>query len=257
MMKKVALLGSVALMALGATPASAQFKAALNTAEQTVADGAKSQQRVEDLDDQASALLGEYRAKVKELELLQRYNVSRERQVQNQLDDIAGYRQDLENVEGVKRAVTPLMEEMIVQLERVIEADTPFLMGDRTARLNRLKAVMEDSSQNEASRYGLILEAFQIELDYGRSLGVYSDTVDVDGEELAVDFLRIGRLALIYKTPDDAILRIYNTSTGQFEDLDKSFLAEVRRTMRIADGKAAPDLLTIPVTAPVDMTAGQ
>ena len=256
MMKKLVLLGSATLLTLGAAPASAQFKAALDVADATVKEGARSQQRIDELDEEASALLAEFRAQVKQLELTERYNVSRARQVENQQEDIASFEQDLENVEGVKRAVTPLMEEMIAQLERLVAADVPFLPEERAARLERLRNVMADSSQNEATRYGFILEAFQIEAEYGRTISAYDGTVEVDGEELAVEFLRIGRVALIYKTSDDQILRIYNKETGQFEDLDRSFLDDVREAFRVAKNQAAPRVLAIPVSAPTDANGG-
>ena len=256
MMKKLVLLGSGALLALGAAPAAAQFKAALDVADSTVSEGARSQQRIDELDEEASALLAEYRAQVKQLELTERYNVSRARQVENQLEDIQSFEQDLQNVEGVKRAVTPLMEEMIENLERLVAADVPFLPEEREQRLQRLRNVMSDSSQNEASRYGFILEAYQIEAEYGRTVGAYDGTVAVDGEELAVEFLRIGRVALIYKTSDDQVLRIYNKETGAFEDLDRAFLDDVREAFRVAKSQAAPRVLSIPVSAPTDANPG-
>jgi vacuolar-type H+-ATPase subunit I/STV1 len=257
MRKTVALLGSAALLAAGAvTPAAAQFKAALEEAQRTVDEGRVSQQRVEELDAEATELLGEYRANLKQLELLERFNETRAREVENQLADIQGLEQDIENVQGLQRAVTPLMEEMLGQLEALVNADIPFLSEERQARIARLRRVMADSTQTPASRYRLIIEAFQIENEYGRTIEAYNGTVTDDaGEERAVEFLRIGRVALIYKTSDDAVLKIYNTETGAFDDLPMAFLGDVRQALRVAKEQAPPNLLTIPVEAPVDATA--
>ena len=256
MMKKF-LLGSATLLVLGATPASAQFKAALDTAEATIREGAQSQQRVEDLDDQASELLAQYRALTKQLELNERYNVSRARQVEDQQLEVQGLQRDLDNIEGVKRAVTPLMEEMIADLKSLVAADVPFLPTERQERLDRLDGVMQDSSQNEASRFGLILEAFEIEAEYGRTSSVYSGTLDVDGTALEGDFLRIGRVLLVFKTADDSTMRIYDKDQGAFVPLDNRFLSNIRTAMRVADAKAAPTLLEIPVPAPTSAGGAQ
>ncbi|MBB4659216.1 DUF3450 domain-containing protein [Parvularcula dongshanensis] len=252
-MKKV-LLGSAALLALGVAPASAQFRAALQEADATVREGAASQQRVEELDDQASELLNEYRANLKQLDLLRRFNTTRQREVENQLSDIEGLQQDVDNVQGLQRAITPLMDEMLAQLEAVVQADIPFLAEERQNRLERLRSVMADSTQTPASRYRLLIEAFQIENEYGRTIEAYNGTVDNEGEELAVEFLRVGRLALIYKNANDSILRIYNSESGQFEDLDMGFLDDVRQALRVAKEQAPPNLLTIPVQAPEGAT---
>ncbi|MEM9422035.1 MAG: DUF3450 domain-containing protein [Pseudomonadota bacterium] len=252
MMKKLGFLGSVALVAvMGATPASAQFRAALDVSRSAVQEGARSQQTIENLDAQAAELLGDYRASLKQRDVLRRFNASREREVQNQLEEIAGLEQDVENIQGLQRAVLPLLEDMGAELTAFVNADLPFLQGERQQRLARLQAIMEDSTQTAASRYNLILEAYQIENEYGRTMEAYTGEIDNDGAALTVDFLRVGRLALLYKSADDSVLRIYNRETGQFDDLDKKFLAEVRRGIRMANEQTPPDLLSIPVPAPV------
>lgn len=262
MMKKVAFLGSAALIALvGIAPASAQFRAALNESKAAVEEGARSQQRVEELDDQAAELLGEYRANLKQRDVLRRFNASRAREVENQLATIRGLEQDVENIQDLQRAVLPLLETMLADLEAFVAADIPFYEEERNARIARLRSVMTDSTQTPASRYSLILEAYQIENEYGRTFDSYegevTTTIDGNEETLIVDFLRIGRLALIYKTEDDSLLRIYNRDTGTFEDLDKKYLAEVRRGIRMANEQTPPDLLNIPVSAPEDLRVAQ
>ncbi|MEM1379198.1 MAG: DUF3450 domain-containing protein [Pseudomonadota bacterium] len=252
MHKKFALLGSALVVAATAgLPASAQFREALDVSRQTARAGAQSQQRVENLDQQATELLTEFRANTKQLDLLNRFNDSQRAEVANQLEQIAALEQDIANVEGLERAVVPLIGDMLEQLKRIVAADIPFLAEERQKRLDRLDAVMADPTQTAASRFRLIVEAYQIENEYGRSIEAYNNTVsDGSGGELTVEFLRIGRVALVYKSADDTILRIYNKSTGQFDDLDKSFLDDVRLGLRMAKEQTPPGLLEIPVSAP-------
>jgi hypothetical protein len=259
MMRKVAFLGSAALIAMvGVTPAAAQFRAALDESRAAVDEGARSQQTVEQLDDQAAELLGDYRAALKQRDVLRRFNASRAREIENQQQQIRGLEQDVENIEGIQRAVLPLLEEMVDQLDAFVEADMPFLQQERTDRIARLRRVMADSTQTAASRYSLIIEAYQIENEYGRTIESYTGYVPGDnGEELQVDFLRIGRLALIYKTADDSVLQIYDNNTGEFVPLDRSFLPDVVRGIRIANQQLPPDLMTVPVTSPTQTAEAQ
>jgi len=163
MMRKLAFLGSAALMTLAMTsPAFAQFRAALDESRAAVDEGAASQQRVEELDDQAAELLGDFRAAQKQRDLLRRFNASRQREVENQLLEIQGLQQDVENIEGLQRATQPLLDDMMEDLAAFVEADMPFLEEERAARIARLRNVMADSTQTAASRYNLIMEAFQI-----------------------------------------------------------------------------------------------
>lgn len=257
MHKKFALLGSAMVVALTAgAPATAQFREALDVSRQTARSGAQSQQRVENLDQQASELLTEYRANTKQLDLLNRFNASQRAEVENQLAQIAALEQDIANVEGLERAVVPLIGDMLEQLKTIVAADIPFRAEERAERLERLDAVMADPTQTAASRFRLIVEAYQIENEYGRTIDAYNNTVvDSSEGELTVEFLRIGRVALIYKSADDSILRIYNKSTGQFDDLDKSFLDDVRLGLRMAKEQTPPGLLQIPVSAPTTSSA--
>jgi len=93
-MKRVAILGSAAFMLAGlSAPAQAQFNTALDVSEQTARDTATSQQRIDQLDDQTAALLNDYRANLKQLESVRRYNASLTRNIESQNREIARLRQ--------------------------------------------------------------------------------------------------------------------------------------------------------------------
>ncbi len=252
-MKRVAIIGSALAMAvvLGA-PASAQFKSSLNESRATADEAARSQQNVNQLDDQTSVLVNDYRANLKQLEAALRYNESLTKQVAAQERRIERIQQDIENVSGLQRAVYPLMEDMAGTFKQIVEADVPF---DIVSRLQRADARIEnlDKPENEVSvaqKYRLLVEAYQIEMEFGRTIGQYEGAITVDGEELTGEFLRVGRVALIFKTPDDSVLKIWNNSTRSWENLAKSYLPDVKLGIRIALEQTAPVLMPIPVPAP-------
>lgn len=251
-MKKAAILGSAAVMlaAFGA-PAQAQFKPALDTSEQTARDTAASQQRIDQLDDQTAALLNDYRANLKQLEAARRYNASLERNIEAQEREIARLREDIGNVEGLQRATQPLMEDMIAKFSDIVGADMPFLVGERSERAGRLSGVLDNPSMSAAQKYRLIVEAYQIENEYGRTISADSGTIGEGENLLTGEFLRVGRIALIFKTPDDSVLRIYDQAQGDFVSLDRSFLPDVKFAMRMAKAQTAPDVFFLPVKPPV------
>ena len=239
------------MLAVTATPAMAQFDSAIRTSKSTVQAAKQSQQRVEALDDEASRLLGDYRANLKQFELLERFNKSRAIEVERQATEITNLQTDVDNVENLQKQMQPLMEDMVATLEDFVNADIPFLKGERDDRIARLKQILGDSNYSPAQRYRLVVEAYQIENEYGRTIEAYETTISDGGQELAVEFLRIGRIALIYKTADDSVMRIYDRSAGDFVDLADSYLPDVRLGMRMAKEQTAPDLFGIPVPAPV------
>ena len=252
-MKRVAILGSAFAMAaiLGA-PAAAQFKSSLNESEATVNEAARSQQRVDQLDDATQALLGDYRANLKQLDAATRYNASLVKQTEAQARQIDRIRQDIENVSGLQRAVAPLMEDMANRFKQIIEADVPFNVIDRLQRADARIAMLDqpEGEVSVAQKYRLLVEAYQIEMEFGRTIGAYEGNIDVDGQNLSGEFLRIGRIALIFKTADDSVLRIWNQRAREWQDLNRSYLPDVKYGMRMAKEQTAPNLLPIPVQSP-------
>jgi hypothetical protein len=257
-MKNLAILASAAAMiaALGA-PAYGQFPTALDESQATANEGKASQQRIDTLDDQTAALLNEYRANLKQLEAARRYNASLLRNVDAQARQIARLKTDIENVAGLQRAVTPLMEDMLSRLSDVVEADVPFDLDNRRERVARLNRVMGDPSVSVAQRYRLIVEAYQIEMEQGRTIGNYPGSIDDDGTLRSGEFLRIGRVALIFKTLDDSVLKIWDQGQRAWVDLNRSYLPDVRTGFRMAKGQMAPSLLALPVKAPTQAAANE
>lgn len=230
---------------------------ALDASRQAAEGTRQSQERIDEIDSRIQELLGDYRANLKQLEQLNRYNQSQQRQVDAQRNEIESLTQDINNIASLQRAVQPLMEDMLVALERLVEADLPFLIDERKSRMARLSDIMDDPSRSPAQRYRLIVEAYQIEAEYGRTIEAYrSDVETADRLYEDVDILRIGRLALVFRTDDDAVLKRYDLDSGSWVDLDRSFLPDVKTALRIAREQIPPELINIPVTAPVTANEG-
>ncbi|MCB2096735.1 MAG: DUF3450 domain-containing protein [Parvularculaceae bacterium] len=251
MKKRALVLGSAAAMIVAtAAPAFAQFSSALNESEATAKEAKASQQRVEQLDDQTTALINDYRANLKQLEAATRYNASLNRNITAQQRQLERLRLDIENVSGLQRAMQPLMEDMLATLGDIVDADIPFNSDERQDRVARLNKVMGDPDVSAAQRYRLIVEAYQIENEYGRTIGAYEGSIDDGGTLRTGEFLRVGRVALMFKTADDSVLKIWDKDQKAWTNLNKSYLPDVRLGLRMAKEQTAPGLLPVPVKAP-------
>lgn len=250
-MNRSAILGSAAMLAVLCAPAQAQFRSALQESEATARETASAQQQIDQLDDQTASLLNDYRANLKQLEAARRYNASLTRNIEAQERQLVRLREDIENVEGLQRAMQPLMEDMVGRFGELVDADLPFRATERAERAARLEGVLADPEMSAAQRYRLIVEAYQIEGEYGRTIGAYEGTVNYNGEELTGEFLQIGRIALMFKTPDDSTLLIYDQGAGDWTNLNRSYLQDVKYALRMAKEQTAPDIFFAPVKAPV------
>ena len=240
-----------AAMGFLAQAGAQDIEPALEASQQAVAGTRESQERIDEIDSRIQALLGDYRANLRQLEQLNRYNASQERQVAAQRQEIESLTEDINNIASLQRAVQPLMQDMVDSLAEVVEADLPFLLDERRARIDRLRGLMEDPASSPAQRYRMIIEAHQIEAEYGRTIEGYRS--DIQTEERMyenVDVLRIGRFVLIFKTDNDEVLKRFDPETRRWVDLDKSFMPDVKTAMRVAREQIPPELLYVPVRAP-------
>ncbi|MFC1720021.1 DUF3450 domain-containing protein [Pseudomonadota bacterium] len=215
--------------------------------------GAAEQQRVEQIADQTEKLLNEYNTLSKVVDGLVTYNSLLQRQVDNQQIEKDALAESIDNVSLIERQIVPLMERMLDSLEQFVQLDTPFLLNERNERLARLREMLERSDVSSAEKFRRVIEAYQIENDYGRTIEAYKGTVPIDGNPQEVDFLRIGRVALAYQSIGGAHTGVWDVKSGQWEELDPAeYKNQVAEGIRIARKQVAPDLMIIPVAAPTE-----
>lgn len=211
-------------------------------------EAAGSQERVNQLADQTQDLLSEYRRVVREIESLRIYNENLERIVTDQRNEVQSINRQLAGLEDTHRGVVPLMLEMIDALDRIVEADIPFRIEERRARVERLRNMMDQAEVTASEKYRRVIEAYQSELEFGRTTESYSDTLPATGQ--TVDFLRVGRTLLVYQTSDGEDTGWFNPVTRSFESLPDRYRLEVRNGLAIARNEKAPDLVVLPVPGP-------
>ena len=73
--------------------------------------------------------------------------------------------------------------------------------------------------------------------------------LDLDGQKRQVDFLRVGRVTLLYQTLDGARTGVWDHRSQGWTEASESRSA-VRKGLRIARKQTAPDLLKLPVPFP-------
>jgi len=237
----------LALTVTMATPGFAQLSQAEDVAERATREGAASQDRIDALDDSTEGLLRDYRVVTTRLDDMLEYNAQQERLINAQTAEIASIESQIENVQGLRRDVSPLITRMLEGLQIFVGLDVPFLMGERNERVTRLTALMEDPNISVAEKFRRVLEAYQIENDYGRTIEAYTAALDVDGESLELDFLKIGRVAFFYQTQDQSRSAIWNAESNQWDELPGRFNGPVRTGINMANEVIPPEILILPV----------
>ena len=240
----------VASLSLLATLPASGSTATVNRIIQTQVQAEKSaqgtQRQIDNLDDETQSIVADYRATLIEIDSLKSYIAQLERQVAAQQEEIVSIEEQIEQIESTNRGVLPLMEDMVSALGQFVELDVPFLPAERTSRVAELEALMARADISTAEKYRRILEAYQIEMEFGRNIEAYQGELGNTGRE--VDFLRIGRLALMYSTPNGEEFGYWNNESGQWVT-DSDLEDFVTDGLRIARKQLAPDLIRLPLPA--------
>jgi len=249
---RVASIVAIAMAMIFAVNASAQqLDPPIDAQVDANAAGAESQQRVEAIADATDSLVAEYRLTNKKIESLQIFNRQLRQVIDSQNEELDSLQRQIDGVEEVGRAVTPLMLKMIEALDQFVKFDVPFLAEERQKRVDSLRVLMRRSDVAEPERYRRILEAYQIENDYGRTIDAHAGTIEKDSVEVPVDFLRIGRIGLLYKTRDAEEYGAWDQAARAWTTLDKSeYSNAIDEGLRVAKKQAAPQLIRIPLPQP-------
>jgi multidrug efflux pump subunit AcrA (membrane-fusion protein) len=234
---------------LVAGAAHAQLDQALQVARQSTQEGARAQQEINDVADRAGDLEREYLALRQQIEDQRVFVEQQEVFLRSQANELEALQFQLERVSTIERDLTPMLLEMYVALEEFIASDLPFQSDVRQRRLDTIQQLLGDAAVPPAEKYRVILNAYEIEAAYGRSLRTYGEEVEIDGVPNEVTVLQFGRVALV-RIFQDGSLEIMTKSNPEWRELSGSHANNVQRALRIAQEVTTPDVFVVPLPGP-------
>mgnify|MGYP001309939948 FL=1 len=209
-----------------------------------------SQERINERVQGTRTITDQYRAINKEIDGLKVYNRLMSAQVQGQEATLEDIKISMDQVDVINRQIFPLMERMIDGLEQSVSLDIPFLLEERINRIDVLKETLSRSDVSVAEKFRKVMEAYQIELDYGSSAEFYKQSLNL-GEDYGVrdyNMLRIGRIGLYFQSDNSDITGMWDVNVGDWV-IDDDHRNEIRKGLRMARQLIAPELMLIPLPA--------
>jgi hypothetical protein len=118
--------------------------------------------------------------------------------------------------------------------------------------VNTLKEIMGRADVAISEKYRRILEAYQIELEYGRTFDAYEGSMGDGATARTVQFIRLGRVSLMYRTLDGSEVGYWDAQQKTWVQ-DNTYADIVREALAVARKEGAPDLIRVPVPAPTEV----
>jgi hypothetical protein len=252
-LSKKSLIASTIIGALALTAsnfASADALTELQKAEaQTFKASKKSQDKINSIYEQTIELLGQYRLTVDEAETLSQYNDHIQLMVNDQLANIKSLEDQIAGIDKTKQGIVPLMYKMIDTLEKFVSLDIPVNIENRKERVANLRDIMGDSNVTVSEQFRLVLEAYEIEANYGTVFAAYQAELDLGDRMVTADFLHMGRVSFVAQSLDMKNAWVWNNETRSWDELGDEYLKPITDAIRMARNQLPKDLTKLPVFA--------
>ena len=224
------------------------LKSAVETRVEAQKEIVSSEKKVETIAIKTKDMVRQYRDTIRKSDSINTYNKQLAKLIRQQKNELTTIQRQLDNVDETQRSMVPLMLKMVDTLGQFIELDLPFLLNERQNRVAFLKEIIDRPDVNLPDKYRRIMEAHQIEIEYGRTIETYTDTITIEGQEYTVDVLRIGRLLLAFQTLDGKLSGSWNKESKSWQKLSSEFDRSISKGLQIAKKQAPPELIKLPIS---------
>ncbi len=206
-----------------------------------------TQQELDQWSAEKAGLVGRLRsarAAVKWLEERKSAESARVESLEGRLHELARRLSEADRLES------SMQDTLLVILKRVEKSRNlglPFLPEERDQRLTVVAGELARPDFTAAEKLRRVLEVLQVETDYANSIEVYQGNIEVSGQELYADILRIGRVALFWQTPDRERVGLFDQASGQWTNLPSGEKRNIGRAIEMATRMRPVELIDLPI----------
>ena len=229
------------------TSLAASVEHNLHVEGQTNQAGQQSQRVVDKLSRETQNMLREYQNLMQQGDYQNAYNKELTQRLDEQAEEIASLKKQLADVQITRLHIMPFLRDKTAELKQFIELDLPFEQEDRLASIKRLEDRLSSSKVSLSDKFRRLMQAWQSENDYSYQLQSFRDTVQWQGEDISVNFLRVGRVALYFQSLDGKLSAYWHSSKKQWLEVEPRYHAAIQQALRVADKQLPPQLLALPI----------
>lgn len=160
---------------------------------------------------------------------------------------VAAKRAQLKRMDHIEAQIRPFLDEVMSRLHSFVANDMPFLADERRRRIDNLERVMAEPDVAVSEKMRKVMETLMVEAEYGQTIEVYRDTIEVAGHAVLVDIFRFGRVVLFFQSLDGRNCGFYNVAEGAWQPLSAGYEPVVRTVMEIGAKRRPVELLRLPI----------
>ncbi|KOO08362.1 DUF3450 domain-containing protein [Vibrio hepatarius] len=235
-------------LVLSASVPASGIEQALSVQKATNNAAIESQERIDQSDERIQRLKAEIKQLEAEVENLEVYQKHLTKLVANQEQETQSLNQQLSDIQQTRQDLVPLMYKMLDGLKQTLANDIPLQHSQRQQRIEKLEQLMVRADVSDAEKYRMILDAYQVEVEYGSKLGVYRDTISAGGFTREAELLHLGRVVLLARSIDESLYWSWDKNHASWQDVPSSSFHDIAKAFDVAKQRLSPEMLTLPVS---------
>lgn len=153
-------------------------------------------------------------------------------------------------VKKIRIKLEPALDTVVKHLEKFVLADLPFLETERQTRLQFLKDSLTDYHIDLSEKLRRVLEALQVEAEYGKMVEKTETVLMIHQQATKVVVLRIGRLAMFYRSVDGKQVGLWDKKLKNWNPLPLKYSSVIAQAAETASGKRSAEILCLPMNKP-------
>ncbi len=223
-----------------AVKAKKQVTTAIETRRQT-------QQAEDDWEAQRVKLQVEYEALEEANRRLAAENQALQERVDARRRSIDAIRSEMQSLQQVSDELSPYLLRIFNRLHASVDQGLPFDLSRRRQRVARLGRQLAGQDLGIGAKFRELTDALLVEARYGNSVDVTTRQIALDGRDIMVRVLRLGRLGLFFLTLDQKTAGTYDPATTSWKRLPAAYTEEIVKAFQIGSRQRSVELLRLPL----------
>ncbi|MFL2720899.1 MAG: DUF3450 domain-containing protein [Gammaproteobacteria bacterium] len=220
---------------------------AIDTQVSSSAESIKLQEKINQLDEESKRVYFEYKDTLNEYKSLKNYDDQLSKIVDQQIQEIKNIEEQIESLDDINIDILPLLKRMVESLSKFVSIDIPFLIDERKKRVDDLDQLISRADITTAEKFRKIFETYQLEADFGRTIESYNGYIEIDNDNKAVEYFRLGRLGLFYRTLDGKETGFWDNTQKKWEHKGSSLDNDIKLALDIANRQSPPNFISLPL----------
>ena len=210
-----------------------------------------AQKKIDNLDIKSKEIYYEFKDTVAEYKSLKTYDDQLQEIINAQKSEIKSILKQIDSLDSTNKDILPFLKRMIDVLREFVLLDIPFLKDERIATVDNLDEIILQANVTTAEKFRKVFEAYQSEYNFGNTIETYSGTMELNNNDTAVIFFRLGRIGLYYSSLDYKKTGYWDNSKQAWVHTKGKLSNELKAAIDIANRQAPPNFINLPIQ-PVD-----